>query len=72
MNKIDLPHANPEAVADEIIDLIGCKREDILSASAKEGKGIAEILHGMCVSRISAPKGDPKAPIASYDFRFGV
>jgi GTP-binding protein LepA len=38
MNKIDLPHANPEVVADEIIELIGCKREDILSASAKEGK----------------------------------
>jgi GTP-binding protein LepA len=47
MNKIDLPHANPEAVADEIIDLIGCKREDILSASAKEGKGIAEILEAI-------------------------
>jgi len=57
MNKIDLPHANPEVVADEIIDLIGCKREDILSASAKEGKGIEEILAEI-VKRIPAPKGD--------------
>jgi GTP-binding protein LepA len=55
MNKIDLPHANPEAVADEIIDLIGCKREDILSASAKEGKGIAEILEAV-VKRILSTK----------------
>jgi GTP-binding protein LepA len=67
MNKIDLPHANPEAVADEIIDLIGCKREDILSASAKEGKGIAEILEAV-VKRISAPKGDPKAPLQAMIF----
>jgi len=67
MNKIDLPHANPEVVADEIIDLIGCKREDILSASAKEGKGIAEILHAI-VHRVSAPKGDPKAPLQAMIF----
>ncbi len=67
MNKIDLPHANPEAVADEIIDLIGCKREDILSASAKEGKGIAEILEAV-VRRIPAPKGDPKAPLQAMIF----
>lgn len=67
MNKIDLPHANPEVVADEIIDLIGCKREDILSASAKEGKGIAEILHAI-VHRVNAPKGDPKAPLQAMIF----
>ena len=67
MNKIDLPHANPEVVADEIIDLIGCKREDILSASAKEGKGIAEILHAI-IHRVSAPKGDPKAPLQAMIF----
>lgn len=67
MNKIDLPHANPEAVADEIIDLIGCKREDILSASAKEGKGIAEILEAV-VRRIPSPKGDPKAPLQAMIF----
>src|SRR5690349_12117917 len=67
MNKIDLPHANPEVVADEIIDLIGCKREDILSASAKEGKGIEEILQAI-VHRIPAPKGNPKAPLQAMIF----
>jgi GTP-binding protein LepA len=67
MNKIDLPHANPEVVADEIIDLIGCKREDILSASAKEGKGISEILEAV-VKRIPAPKGNPTAPLQAMIF----
>ncbi|HTJ52908.1 MAG TPA: translation elongation factor 4 [Cyclobacteriaceae bacterium] len=67
MNKIDLPHANPEGVADEIIDLIGCKREDIISASAKEGKGIDDILKAI-VSRVPAPKGDPNAPLQALIF----
>lgn len=67
MNKIDLPHANPEVVADEIIDLIGCKREDILSASAKEGIGITEILHAV-VHRVPAPKGDVNAPLQAMIF----
>jgi GTP-binding protein LepA len=67
MNKIDLPHANPEGVADEIIDLIGCKREDILAASAKEGKGIEEILRAV-VSRIKPPKGDPNGPLQAMIF----
>ncbi|HNC32074.1 MAG TPA: GTP-binding protein, partial [Cyclobacteriaceae bacterium] len=67
MNKIDLPHANPEVVADEIMDLIGCKREDILSASAKEGKGIEEILQAV-VERIPSPKGEVKAPLQAMIF----
>ncbi len=67
MNKIDLPHANPDAVADEIMDLIGCKREDILSASAKEGKGIEEILRAV-VARVKAPKGDPNGPLQAMIF----
>src|SRR3954468_20755762 len=67
MNKIDLPHANPEKVADEIVDLIGCKHEDILSASAKEGKGIEEILKAV-VSRVRAPKGDPNGPLQAMIF----
>jgi GTP-binding protein LepA len=67
MNKIDLPHANPEGVADEIIDLIGCKREDILAASAKEGKGIEEILRAV-VNRVKAPKGDPKGKLQAMIF----
>jgi GTP-binding protein LepA len=63
LNKIDLPHAMPEEVTDEIVEMIGCKREDVIRASAKEGKGIEEILHAI-VHRVRAPKGDPKAPSA--------
>src|SRR5688572_1642587 len=67
MNKIDLPHANPDAVADQIVELIGCKREDILSASAKEGKGIEEILMAV-VERIPSPKGNTNAPLQAMIF----
>jgi GTP-binding protein LepA len=67
MNKIDLPHAMPEEVTDEIVELIGCKREDVIRASAKEGKGIEEILHAV-VHRIHPPKGDPKAPLQAMIF----
>lgn len=67
MNKIDLPHAMPEEVTDEIVDLVGCKREDVLRASAKEGKGIEEILKAV-VHRINPPKGDPKAPLQAMIF----
>jgi GTP-binding protein LepA len=57
----------PEDVADEIVELIGCKREDVLRASAKEGVGIEEILKAI-VYRIHAPKGDPKAPLQAMIF----
>jgi GTP-binding protein LepA len=67
MNKIDLPHAMPEEVTDEIVELVGCRREDVLRASAKEGKGIAEILEAV-VKRIKPPKGDPKAPLQAMIF----
>ncbi len=67
LNKIDLPHAMPEEVTDEIVEMIGCKREDVLRASAKEGKGIEEILHAI-VHRIRSPKGDPKAPLQAMIF----
>jgi GTP-binding protein LepA len=67
MNKIDLPHAMPEDVTDEIVELIGCKREDVLSASAKEGIGIEAILKAV-VHRIKAPKGNPKAPLQAMIF----
>ncbi len=67
LNKIDLPHAMPEEVTDEIVDLVGCRREDVIRASAKEGKGIAEILHAV-VHRIKPPKGDPKAPLQAMIF----
>lgn len=67
MNKIDLPHAMPEEVTDEIVDLIGCKREDVIRASAKEGIGIEDILKAV-VHRIQPPKGDPKAPLQAMIF----
>jgi len=67
LNKIDLPSANPEEVSDEIIDLIGCEKEDIIHASAKEGIGIMEILNAI-VERIPAPKGDPAKPLQALIF----
>lgn len=67
MNKIDLPHAMPEEVTDEIVELIGCAREDVIRASAKEGIGIEDILKAV-VSRIKPPQGDPKAPLQAMIF----
>lgn len=67
MNKIDLPHAMPEEVTDEIVDLIGCEPEDIIRASAKEGIGIEDILKAV-VKRIPSPKGDPNAPLQAMIF----
>jgi GTP-binding protein LepA len=67
LNKIDLPAARPDEVSDEVVDLVGCKKEDIIKASAKEGIGIAEILAAV-VERIPAPKGDPTAPLQALIF----
>lgn len=67
LNKIDLPHAMPEEVTDEIVELIGCKREDVIHASGKEGRGIEDILKAV-VHRIKPPKGDPKAPLQAMIF----
>ena len=67
MNKIDLDSAMPEEVADEIIDLLGCKREEILSCSAKTGMGVPEVLRAI-VDRFPAPKGDPSAPLQALVF----
>jgi GTP-binding protein LepA len=67
MNKIDLPHAMPDEVTDQIVDLIGCKREDVIRASAKEGIGIEDILKAV-VHRIKPPKGDPKGPLQAMIF----
>ncbi len=67
LNKIDLPSAMPEEVKDQIIDLIGCDREDILSASGKTGQGVEEILEAI-VERVPAPIGDPKAPLQALVF----
>ena len=67
MNKIDLDSAMPEEVADEIVDLLGCKPEEILRCSAKTGMGVPEILDAI-VDRIPAPEGDPDAPLQALVF----
>ena len=67
LNKMDLPSANPEVVKDQIVDLIGCKREDILPASGKTGAGVDKILEAI-VERVPAPKGDPGAPLQALIF----
>ncbi|MFQ3214367.1 MAG: GTP-binding protein LepA [Marivirga sp.] len=67
LNKIDLPGAMPDEVSDQIIELIGCKKEDILHASAKEGIGIVEILEAVA-ERIPSPKGDKDAPLQAMIF----
>ena len=67
LNKIDLPSANPEVVADEVIDLLGCDLEDILMASGKSGKGVPEILEAI-VERVPPPVGDPNAPLQALIF----
>ena len=67
LNKIDLPGARPEEVKDEIVDLIGCEREAIIHASAKEGLGIDEILQEV-IQKVSAPTGDPEAPLQALIF----
>ena len=67
LNKIDLPSADPEVVKDQIIDLIGCKDEEIIPASAKTGLGIDDILHAI-VERVPAPDGDINAPLQAMIF----
>ena len=67
LNKIDLPSANPEEVKDQIIDLIGCNKEDIIPASAKTGIGIQNILEAI-VDRVSPPEGNEKAPLQALIF----
>ena len=67
LNKIDLPSADPEVVKDQIIDLIGCKDEEIIPASAKTGVGIEAILEAI-IERIPAPEGDPNAPLQAMIF----
>ena len=67
LNKCDMPNSMPEEVSDEIIELLGCKEEDIIHASGKTGQGIDEILRAV-VERIPAPKGDPNAPLQALIF----
>ena len=67
LNKVDLPSANPEEVSDDIIDLLGCEKEEILHASAKTGLGIEEILDAI-INVIPAPKSDSNAPLRALIF----
>jgi GTP-binding protein LepA len=67
INKIDMPSAMPDEVEDEIVDLLGCKPEDVLRASGKTGEGVPDILEAV-VHRIPAPVGDPKAPLQALIF----
>jgi GTP-binding protein LepA len=64
---LDLPNAEPELVKDQIVDLIGCERDSILSASGKTGFGVDLILEAIC-DRIPAPQGDPDAPLQAMIF----
>ena len=67
LNKIDVESAMPEVVTDQIVDLLGCKSEDVLRCSAKTGEGVAEILDAI-VEKIPAPKGDAEAPLQALIF----
>ena len=67
LNKVDLPSANPEEVTDDIVDLLGCKPEEIIRASAKTGLGIEAILQAI-VDHIPPPKGDVNAPLQALIF----
>ena len=67
LNKIDLPSADPEVVKDQIIDLIGCKHEEIISASAKTGVGIEAILEAI-IERIPSPEGNSDLPLQAMIF----
>lgn len=67
LNKMDLPGAMPEEVKDQIIDLIGCKNEDIIPASGKTGMGVHDILKAI-VARVPAPKGNLNAPLKALIF----
>ena len=67
INKIDMPSAMPDEVEDEIVELLGCKREDILRASGKTGEGVDEILEAV-VQRIPSPTGDTNVPLQALIF----
>ncbi len=67
LNKMDLDNAMPEEVIDQIVDMIGCSPEDIIPASGKTGLGVENILEAI-VNRISAPKGNPEAPLQALIF----
>lgn len=67
INKVDLDSAKPDEVEDQIVDLLGCDRDDIIRASGKTGIGVPEILKAI-IDRIPAPLGDPEAPLQALIF----
>ncbi len=67
INKVDLESANPDEVEDQIVDLLGCSRDEIIRASGKTGEGVPEILRDI-VERVPAPSGDPQAPLQALIF----
>ena len=67
LSKCDMMNSMPEVVEDEIIDLLGCSREDIIRASGRTGEGVEDILRAV-VERIPAPKGNPDAPLQALIF----
>ncbi len=67
INKCDMPSANPDEVEDEIIDLLGCKPEEIIRASGKTGMGVEDILNAV-VKRVPSPKGNEEAPLQALIF----
>lgn len=67
LNKMDLPSAEPELVKDQIVDLIGCDRDEIIPASGKTGMGVDQILAAI-IERVKPPVGDPAAPLQALIF----
>ena len=67
LNKVDLPSANPEEVTDDIIELLGCKHEEVIHASGKTGFGVGNILEAI-IRKIPPPKGNPDAPLKALIF----
>jgi len=67
LNKVDLPSANPEEVTDDIIELLGCKPEEVIHASGKTGFGVGNILEAI-IRKIPPPKGNPDAPLKALIF----
>jgi len=67
LNKIDLPSANVEVVADEVVSLLGCNHDDILLASAKTGKGVGEILDAI-IEKVPAPQGQEEGELQALIF----
>lgn len=67
INKCDMPSAMPDEVEDEIVELLGCKRDDVIRASAKTGVGVEEILQAI-VERVPHPQGDENAPLQCLIF----